>query len=118
MIPPIKLSPKRFAALLYSDFPAWFPRAGPDSSVTTLHSLFVPIYIQYNCTQDLSNPTISSFSYPRPLSLYIAQPEYWEKVVVRLLVEGGEHSSTAELVHNHRALRGERETSLCLCSFL
>lgn len=59
------------------------------------------------------------FSHLWPLCLYVAQSEHWVKVVVRLLVEGGEHSSTAELVHNHRAQSGERETEkplLCLCS--
>lgn len=49
-----------------------------------------------------------------PVSLYAAHSKYWEKVVVRLFVEGGKHSSTAELVHNHR-VEGEKPL---LCSFL
>lgn len=52
------------------------------------------------------------------LSLYIAHSGYWEKVVVRLFVEGGEHSSTAELERNHRAQSGKRETSALLFSNL
>lgn len=69
-------------------------------------TLFV-IYIHY--PQLLKPCNFFFLSYICPLSLYVATSEYWAKVVVKLLVEGGEHSSAAVLVHNHRADSGEKQ---------
>lgn len=102
LIPSITLCLRRFLILLNSAS-SLFPHVGPNCTC----------YIYYKGTQNLQFPPSSVH-----LFLYVAHCGYWEKVVARLFVEGGEHSSTAELIHNHRAHSGKTETSDSLSSNL
>lgn len=97
--------PQKVLNTLLNSVSSLLPHVGPNCTC----------YIYYKGThcQNLQFPPSSVH-----LFLYVAHYGYWEKVVVRLFVEGGEHSSTAELVHNHRAHSGKRETSALLSSNL